>query len=619
MGTHKNRVFIQGSMILIIFIIGTLSACQHPGNSNPTQVTPTIFKEPITPTPTFLPQIPVTINGFPYEFNHYPQIIKNVLWLPAYEVFELLDRPDINRTKDFISTADYDDKGNMINCHFPIGEYSYSIDTINNVWIDTEYPAFISDEEIYLSEKMMEDCIGEFIDFDASTKTINLKINNLTIDLLQSNNTNPISFYKLKDPNELVDSRIGNLVSGCIKNPALDWIDWSQTQKRDGFTRARITLNASDGPAVNFSLVGIESAIPPEYVAIYKTLKELGIKTRYSLSFWDLAFRQSGGTISRNRLNSKGEIDRYLDYVRMVVGSLKGLVSEYELWNEPDANFELYQRIRPEDYIEVARQVIPIIREIDPEVKIVLVSTSNYVEKPVQDYSRIILESDIISMADAISMHTVNNDASPEYLSAYYYGYDEMWKGIKSLAEAHGFSGDYYADELNYRSNYSLSVLQPEQGNYHPYVPEVASKYFARMIVINLGLNINVGTSGLNFYERPIEGKMVRNLAYLMDGLHAVPLTVAVESDSKLIRYYTFEDMNGDQFIIIWNDDKASVDIKDTSATLELENTSALSVIAYNPFLMNIQNLNFENNPTGIVLKDLLIKDYPLIYQFYIK
>ena len=59
----------------------------------------------------------------------------------------------------------------------------------------------------------------------------------------------------------------------------------------------------------------------------------------------------------------------------MVVTRLKGLVDGYELWNEPNANYDYYQRITPEDYIKVARLAIPLIREIDPQAKIVLVST----------------------------------------------------------------------------------------------------------------------------------------------------------------------------------------------------------------------------------------------------
>ena len=56
-----------------------------------------------------------------------------------------------------------------------------------------------------------------------------------------------------------------------------------------------------------------------------------------------------------------------------------------------------------------------------------------------------------VPSADAISLHTVNNDASPVFHSEYYYGYDAMWKNIKSIAEANGFHGEYIADELNYQ------------------------------------------------------------------------------------------------------------------------------------------------------------------------
>jgi hypothetical protein len=622
-GSMKTIKTIFGIDFYILFpLVFLLSACK-PSNITtpaaefltPQPTTTKITYTPFLATPTSTPQVVTTINGVPFSFTHKLQIINDTPWFPSQELFELLEEPDINRTDTFISTAYYDANGKFINCHFPVGEGSYSTNTNENIWINTQTPAFIIGDEIYLSKKMIEDCLGEFIMYDQATNSVNLNIENRKTSLQQLENSNPVSFFKQKETSQLRDSRIGALVSGVIKDPASYWLSWVEKQKSDGFTRMRITMNASDGPAVNSNLDGIEKKIPLEYIEIYRKMNELGIQTRYSLSFWDLEFRQNGGTISHHRLNEESEIERYLEYVRMVVTSMKGLVTEYELWNEPDANDNWYQRIDPQDYITVAKRAIPLIRELDPAAKIVLVSTSSYVDKPCQEYSKIILESDIMSMADAISLHTVNNDASPVFKSDYYYGYDEMWNNIKALAEAHGFSGEYYADELNYRSNFSLAVLQPEQGDYHPYKPEIAAKYFGRMIAINLGQDISVGTSGTDTNNRIIEARMIRNMAYLMDGLKADNISVVVDSSAKMIRYYTFKDTNGDLYIAIWNDVEALVESADVMATLIIPDQNAKDVTAYNPYLMNVQTLNFESTSDRIVLNQLLIKDYPLIYK----
>jgi hypothetical protein len=419
----------------------------------------------------------------------------------------------------------------------------------------------------------------------------------------------------LKDQSELTDSRINSLVSGVIRNPASEWSDWIKGLKGDGFTRARFTVNFSDGLAVDLSYAFVEQQLPDDYVELFRQMKELGIKARYSLSFWDMVYRQNGGTISRDRLHTEAEIERYLAYVEMVATRLRGLVDSYELWNEPDANYKFYQRITAEDYISVARRAIARIREIDPQARIVLVSTSSYTDENTPAYSMKILESDAVALADAISLHTVNNDASPVFRGEYYYGYDAMWRNIKQVAEANGFRGEYIADELDYRSNYSLNSLQPEPGEYHPYEPEVAAKYIGRMIAINLGLDISVGTSGTNAVERPSEGNMIRNMAYLFDGLRASSFPVDVESGSRPIRYYTFVDKNGSKYIAIWEDGEAKVVSGSLPVSIVVADTSAVSATALDPFKSTTQRLKFSNGGGDVSLSEINITDYPTILR----
>lgn len=423
----------------------------------------------------------------------------------------------------------------------------------------------------------------------------------------------------LKNQHELVDSRINSLVSGVVRNPASEWSDWVKGLKYDGFTRTRFTLNVSPIDTPDFTYAFIENELPDDYVDLFRQMKDLGIKSRYCLSFWDMAYRQAGGTISHNRLSTDEEINRYLTYVRMVVTNLKGLVDGYELWNEPDANYDYYQRVEPGDYIRVAKLVIPLIREIDPLAKIVLVSTSSYTDEGTPEYSMKILQSDVIALADVISLHTVNNDASPVFRSEYYYGYDAMWENIKQIAEANGFQGEYIADELNYRSNYSLDTLQPEFGDYHPYEPEIAAKYIGRMIAVNLGLDISLGTSGTNAIERPYEGKMIRNMAYLFDGLHAYSFPINVNSESSLVRYYTFVDADGNKYIAVWHDGEAKLVSDNFASSISIDDISASSITALDPFNSTMQEMIFTNAENKVILEDINLTDYPIIYKIIVQ
>ena len=101
--------------------------------------------------------------------------------------------------------------------------------------------------------------------------------------------------------------------------------------------RERDYFNSFNGDTVDFSFAIVEKELPDDYVDLLRQMKDLGIKTRYSLSFWDMEYQQNGGTISKDRLT---DIERYLAYVQMVVTRLKGLVDGYELWNEPNANYD---------------------------------------------------------------------------------------------------------------------------------------------------------------------------------------------------------------------------------------------------------------------------------------
>lgn len=609
---NTNKLKFQPLIVLLVSII-ILSACQKQEM---------IFKPtntiPVVPTEIQSEPMEVVINESPFRFNNPAQIINNELWLPAKEVFTLLERSEINKQGNYLSTNGRNFEGKEANCHYWIGktgENTYSSDTENEIWYESAFAPFEFNGDVFLSEKMIEDCVGEFIHFSKDHNRVVLSLLDIPISLMQAENSNPVVIIQLKDSDYLKNTKVSSFISGVAQVPAADWYEWIDRLKPDGFTSTRINLNPSDGPAVTLDIANIEKGIPVEYLSIFDYFDKQGIETRYILSFWDLDYRQQGGEISYQRLSSEDEIERYLDYVRMVVTTLKGSVEGYELWNEPDANRDWFQRIEPEDYLEVARRVIPMIREIDPEAEIILASTSSYADPSCREYTHFIIDSDVVSLVDAIALHTVNNDASPIFISDYYYGYDQMWQELMSLAESHGFTGEYYADELNYRSDYSLSVLQPEVGDYHPYDPEIAAKYIGRMIAINLGLDIYVGTSGTNSEVRLAEGKMIRQMAYLTEGLKAAPLSVSVETTLGLPRFYTFVDEIGNQYLILWNDIEATLEGEDIKGSVMIDNITAKSVKAINPYLLNEQDLLFENVDGSVVINQLLIKDYPVMYK----
>jgi hypothetical protein len=135
------------------------------------------------------------------------------------------------------------------------------------------------------------------------------------------------------------------------------------------------------------------------------------------------------------------------------------------------------------------------------------------------------------------------------------------------------------------------------------------------MIVINRGMDISIGTSGTDAYGRPAEGNMIRNLAYLMDGWVAKPLTVTVEAQSDQIRQYTFIDDNGSRYIAIWNDGEAGIVSKDTVCRITVKGMQVNTAEAWDPFTSLKQSLMIDTSNGNTVLDGILLKDYPIIIK----
>lgn len=615
---HKWRK--RSACIIICVMLLTVSACGKNTNSaNPAPVTESpigaITVEKITSTATPEPEMRVVLNGFPYAFAHAPKWDGTNVWVSGEEILWLLEAEQIDGDGTWLCGNYTDADGQYRNCYFSQNSSSYATDTIENTFIEANVAPYSVDGTLYLTDTMLESIFGECMQYSEDENTLLITIRDKQIAVLQQDYDASLSFLALKSAEELEDTRVNALVSFCIKTPAETWLSWADRLKQDGFTSVRFTTNAIDGPAVDLSYAFIEEKIPDDYIRVFQYLDELGIETKFHLSFWDMSFRLNGGTIDHHRLHNDTEVERYLAYVERIVTQLKGLIDVYSLWNEPNANYDFYQYIEAEDYINIAERTIPIIRQIDPEAKIAYAGTCDYLDEGGHEYSTKLLTSNAIALADILEIHTLNNDASPSFRSEYYYGYVDMWNEIKANAEEHGFYGEYVADELNYRSVYSLNVLQPENGPYHPYEPEVAAKYIGRMIVINRGMDISIGTSGTDAHGRPDEGNMIRNLAYLMEGWEAEPFDVTVESQGNLIRWYTFTDDNGNRYIAVWNDGGAEVVSKDTACRITINGVESTTAEAWDPFTSLRQLLMFEVSNGDTVLDGILLKDYPIIIK----
>lgn len=140
-----------------------------------------------------------------------------------------------------------------------------------------------------------------------------------------------------------------------------------------------------------------------------------------------------------------------------------------------------------DDYINLVKQTVPVIRQEYPAAKIVVGGTTSLMDVESQTYLFKILRSDIMSLVDTVSWHPMYG-SSPEYDShrQYYYAYPSLVGEIKDVAFAHGFTGEFVADEIHWNTP---DLSEPPW----PIYSETQSvKYLTRSIVMHRGMNIIV-------------------------------------------------------------------------------------------------------------------------------
>ncbi len=293
----------------------------------------------------------------------------------------------------------------------------------------------------------------------------------------------------------------------------------------------------------------------------------------------------------------------------MIVRHFKGRIKYYEILNEP-VNGLPQQHVELADYINLIRRVVPVIREEDPEAKIVVGGATDLRHDYSREYFFKVLRSDIIPLVDGIAIHPMYG-VSPQYdeTRQYYDDYPSLIQEIKDVASANGFSGEYFAEEMRWRTSIDPNPYEPGE-----YTPVVAAKYYARGILINRGLDLWAGI-GVGPTIPPV-WRTVQNLGATMAGARPDDLTARIESKAENIMSYGFSVPNGDRLFALWTNGIAIDDDPGESATLTFPDTSAQKVIGIDVLHGFEQELIFEVENGNLVIRNFLIKDYPIILRF---
>ena len=431
--------------------------------------------------------------------------------------------------------------------------------------------------------------------------------------ILQGGNDFPREPLVLKPSQELANNRVG-LNWGDVMYPD-DW--WQSTVKQFnewGIKRADMGYSEKEWP-VDWS-TGSELVIAPGFDLFIDGLNEIGVDMDLQLHFYDKEGHANSEPLATPRFQDQEQIDDFLEFVRTVVRHFKGRIPYYTIWTEPGAcDGGGIKCIMIEDYIELARQVIPVIREEDPDAKIV---TAPFVLYFAREEMFTLLRSDVISEFDVISWHPIY-DAAPnvEFFGNYYYEYPSIIQDIKDTASANGFNGEYWGTDLSWNSeelcNYEGCRGEGQTWSIQETNLQVA-KYFARGIVLELGMDVSPGVEAM-MQDRPWSLPTLRNLNNVLAGVVPIDLTVDVENSARFTLRSTFSLPDGSYLIGLWTNGAAVDYDPGIESTVTIPGVSSSKVVAIDVIHGFEQELIFEIVDDDLMIYNLLVKDYPILIK----
>jgi hypothetical protein len=431
--------------------------------------------------------------------------------------------------------------------------------------------------------------------------------------VIQEGNNMPRSLLETKRSVELRDNLIGDMTSLRLGFNTEDDVDYFiEYLNRIGYKWIRLSLDFFDWSEVEDTGEYSQFYINPIQDRMITRLANQGVTILYCLVFWDQEIEPVPTGYTRFR--TEEEIQRYLDYARFIVRHFKGRIQYYEILNEsfgPSQPVEGFsqQHIELADYINLVRRVTPVIRAEDPEAKIVAGPAPALFEQATYDYEMGILSSDeIMPIVDAVSWHTGSYPVEYSEHIDHLYQVPETILEIKDVATAHGFKGEYIPEEIQWPTDNNPSPSTP----WFMYSEMVAAKYFGRGIIDHRGMGLPALLAGTANEGNLPKMDVIRNLNTLLAGAEPVTLPVEVGRDED-IKQYTFSLPDGSYLIALWRDDFAAEDDPGTPTTVTISGITEHTVTGIDVLSSYQQQLITSEENGDLVIRNLLVKDYPVI------
>ncbi len=413
---------------------------------------------------------------------------------------------------------------------------------------------------------------------------------------LQRGNNQIRTVFQPKQFGELVVNRIGTQFDSFGPGESYDLGIYNL-----GVKRARVAIAGLEPELVDWTKPELD--IDLSHDEVFTRMADKGLTITYVLTFWDKDTYPNLESVPCSRFESDAEVERYKDFVLFIVDSFIDRVQYFEIWNEPDIAKYCPKWIKVENYKNLVRHVVPAVKDEYPDAKIVVGGVSNTAFPEALDYLVDLIDLDIMPMVDVISWHPMYG-TSPEYdlYRDYYYGYPELVQKLKNIADANSFHGEFQADEIGWSTPANAVQDQP-----WIYSPIKAAKYLGRGIVMHLGMDVGVGVGDGD--------DIVRSLSTVMAGADPENRPIQIQCPGIDIVKYTFSLPDDGSLIAMWTDGAAVDHDPGIEAVLTIPGFSASEAVGIDVLYGFEQELITETVNGDLVIRDLLVKDYPLIIR----
>jgi len=222
-----------------------------------------------------------------------------------------------------------------------------------------------------------------------------------------------------------------------------------------------------------------------------------------------------------------------------------------------------------------------------------------------------VVQSDLMPLVDVVAWHSMfgTSPAYPDHAD-FYYAYPTIVQHLKDEAITHGFDGEFRGDEIVWRSS-DCPWCAPEDPLY---TNSTAAKYYARGIVINLGLDLDVNPTGMSSLRQE-SFTVLQNLSTVFAGAKVETVPIQAQTTMTQVATYTFALPDDRHLLAVWNDGIATDEDPGISTTLHLPGFAGQLAVGIDPLHSLVQPLVTEDEGQTLVIRNLRVKDYPLLVQ----